>query len=82
MFLKKSDYVTILLAAIAWFAWFGYTIACTPTQLKENAAEATYLGQHLRCVDGARTLEESKACRKSVDERWGIVTKISDAGAD
>lgn len=42
------------------------------------SAEDAYRAELLRCVDKARTLPESKACRASVDARWGI----SDGGVD
>lgn len=53
--------------------------ACTG--LKGAAAEATYLGQQLECVDQARTLVESDECRAKVRERWGIVETRADGGA-
>lgn len=37
---------------------------------KETAAEATYLGQQLKCVDDSKTLEESRACRERVKAEW------------
>ena len=37
------------------------------------AAESTYTGQQLECVDRAKTLAESKACRAEVDRQWHIV---------
>ena len=47
---------------------------------KKDAAEVTYDGQLIACVDRAQTLAESKACRAAVDEKWGITR--SDAGRD
>lgn len=35
-------------------------------------AEAAYGASLLRCVDEAKTLAESKACRAAVDARWGV----------
>lgn len=42
-----------------------------------GAAEAAYGGSLLQCVDHAKTLEESHACRKAVDQDWHVV----DGGA-
>ena len=36
------------------------------------AAEGAYTAALLRCVDQAETLERSQACRKSVDEQYGV----------
>lgn len=36
------------------------------------AAESSYTAQQLQCVDRARTLEESKACRAEVDRAWHV----------
>jgi hypothetical protein len=33
-------------------------------------AEAGYLSQQLTCVDQAKTLEESRACRQRVKDAW------------
>jgi hypothetical protein len=46
------------------------TLACTPKTPAQ--AEAAYTAEQLRCVDLATTLAESKACRKQVDEKWGV----------
>ena len=45
------------------------------------AAEAAYTADHLRCVDKATTLEESRECRASVDRKYGIVQTTRDGGA-
>jgi len=45
-------------------------------QQKAAAAEASYAAEQLQCVDDARSLEESKACRERVREKWR-----GDAGA-
>jgi hypothetical protein len=56
-------------------------VACGQ-QMKAVEAEATYLGQQLRCVDRAATLAESQTCRASVDEAWGIHHTVRDGGAE
>lgn len=43
---------------------------CTPRTPAQ--AEAAYTAEQLRCVDVSTTLAESKACRKQVDEKWGV----------
>lgn len=35
-------------------------------------AESSYTAEQARCVDQARTLAESKACRARVDQRWHV----------
>lgn len=35
-------------------------------------AEAAYGASLLRCVDEAKSLAESKACRARVDAEWGV----------
>ncbi len=47
---------------------------------KEAAAEATYLGQQLECVDHLNTRADIDGCRASVRKRWGIVETARDAG--
>lgn len=68
--------------ALALFA-LGFLVnhccGCTPKQLGATAAESAYTADLLRCVDDARTLAESRACRQRVDATWGI-TEI-EAGA-
>ena len=41
------------------------------------SAESAYLSQQLSCVDQAKTLEESRACRQAVKDAWA-----KDAGGD
>lgn len=52
------------------------------TAAKEQAADAVYLAEHLRCVDDFRTNPEIDACRAKVRARWGIVeTARKDGGS-
>lgn len=44
---------------------------------KEARSEAAYGAQLTACVEAAKTLEESKACRSHVDAQWGLL----DGGA-
>jgi hypothetical protein len=43
-------------------------------------AEAAFTAEHLRCVDRARTLAESRACRADVNRRWGVTETVADGG--
>lgn len=36
------------------------------------AAEGAYTGELVACVEAAKTLADSKACRAEVNKRWGI----------
>lgn len=51
----------------------------SPTQA-QIAAEGAYGAELLRCVDAAKTLAESKACRAVVDAKWGVVQTARDGG--
>ncbi len=57
-------------------------LACASTsQAEANAAEGAYTAALLRCVDQAKTLQESRACRKKVNADWGITETVTkDAG--
>lgn len=70
---------TIVLVALLFLLghWCGCALFARP-----EAAEAAYTAEHLRCVDDARTLAESHACRDAVDRRWGIQHTLRDAGGD
>ncbi len=43
-----------------------------PPDAKQLAAEGAYTGELVACVEQAKTLAESKACRAEVNKRWGI----------
>ncbi len=63
------------LALCLWALGFGVTEGCRPTQAPNEAqvaTEAAYGASLIRCVDEAKTLAESKACRAKVDAAWGI----------
>lgn len=46
-----------------------------PLSQQQAAAEGVYGAALLKCVDDAKTLAESKACRARVNSEWGIVQK-------
>lgn len=50
-----------------------------PTK-EQMAAEATYGSMLLSCVEEAKTLAESKACRARVDAAWGVTSTSRDGG--
>ncbi len=69
----------LLLIGIVGFLAAHCLIGCASRDAA--AAEAAYTADHLRCVDKATTLAESKACRADVDRRYGIVQTTKDGGA-
>jgi hypothetical protein len=63
----------------------GIVLALSCAALREPtdadlAAGSQYAADHIACVDAAKTLEESKACRARVRERWGVVEVRRDGG--
>lgn len=75
-----KDAITFGLAML-WLGAVGvHCAACaSPSQAGASAAEVTYTGELLRCVDDAKTLAESRACRQRVDAKWQITER--EAGA-
>lgn len=61
---------------------FGHATGCQPVPLThaQAAAEGAYGAALLKCVDDARTLAESKACRARVDSEWHVVQTARDGG--
>lgn len=56
-------------------------IGCAqPPTAAQAAAEGAYGASLLKCVDDAKTLAESKACRARVDAEWGVVQTGKDGG--
>ncbi len=54
-------------------------IGCVPREAKEAAAEGTYLGQQIDCVDKWKPNQPAiDECRDAVKARWGV----KDAGGD
>lgn len=59
----------------------GHGLGCKPSQTASTAAEAAYGAALLKCVDDAKTLAESKACRARVDAEWNVTqTATKDGG--
>lgn len=57
--------------------------ACAPSaSAKSQAADAAYALEHQRCVASYETNAEIDDCRDRVRTRWGITTKVRDAGSD
>jgi hypothetical protein len=46
--------------------------ACFSREVKEAAADSSYLAEHMRCVDRYPTRPEIEACREGVRIRWGV----------
>jgi hypothetical protein len=61
-----------LWAALALMALVAACAAAATPEQKAVAADATFLGDMLKCVDDATTLAESKACRAKVRQTWHV----------
>lgn len=65
------------MAATIGLAGIAIAIACGPAFREPTEAEmmsgSKYAADHIACVELAKTLAESKACRERVRERWGVV---------
>lgn len=74
--------VGMVLALFALGAIVSHCVGCGPRQptAAQVAAEAAYGAALLQCVDQAKTLAESKACRARVDAEWGVVQTPSKDG--
>lgn len=55
--------------------WVLWAFGCAKAPPKDVIAEITYTAQQTACVEKAKTLEESKACRREIDTKW-----FGDAG--
>lgn len=60
----------------------GITVAggCQACITSRHAAEAAYTAALLRCVDEASTLQQSRECRRHVDEDYGVTVTSRDGG--
>lgn len=60
----------------------GITVAggCQACVTAKSAAEAEYRTALLRCVDDAATLQQSRDCRRHVDEDYGVTVTSRDGG--
>ncbi len=74
--------VPFMFCLFAFGCVFAHCIGCkSPTTSAQAAAEGAYGAELVRCVDAATTLAESKACRATVDAKWGVVqTAAKDGG--
>lgn len=62
----------------ALFVAMAVGVACSPVH---EVADTAYGKELDACVESAKSLAESKACRAQVRQRWGIVTvEAKDAG--
>lgn len=67
------QFVATGLALFALLYVIGHCSGCAQLPGDEASdAELAYRAKLLRCVDKAKTLPESKACRKSVDDSLGV----------
>ena len=67
------QFVATGLAVFALLFIVGHCTGCAQLPGDDASdAELQYRAMLLRCVDKAKTLPESKACRKQVDESLGV----------
>lgn len=74
---------TVALILCLYALGFTVTEGCKspPPSEAQVATEAAYGAALLKCVDEAKTLAESKACRAKVDEAWNVTSTFRrDAG--
>lgn len=74
---------TLIPLTIGIFGWGCLVGACSrevPPTAAQAAAEGAYGAALLRCVDDAKTLAESKACRARVNAQWQIVETVAKDG--
>lgn len=75
---------SLIAMSLALFALAWIVAPCTgcsrPPTAAQAAAEGAYGAALLKCVDDAKTLAESKACRARVDAEWGVVQAGKDGG--
>lgn len=79
---STTETLAVLLFLIFVLFFLGH-IQCGCAWLGRSspaAAEAAYGAALLRCVDEAKTLAESKACRARVDAEWRITQTATDGG--
>lgn len=79
-----KETMTLALGLLVAFGIIAHCTACgsdakAPTS-EQVAAEGAYGASLLRCVDEARTLPESKACRARVDAEFGVTQTGRDGG--
>lgn len=77
-----AEVVTVGLAFLAFVFALHLCTGCSSPQptAAQVAAEGAYGAALLKCVDDAKTLQESKACRARVDAEWGITQTAKDGG--
>lgn len=61
---------------------FALVILVASCSAAHATADALYTSEQLQCVDKATTLSESKACRKAVDQKWGVSDASAPASQD
>ena len=66
--------------AIALAAGFTLAGGCQACAMAKPASEAAYTAALLRCVDEASTLQQSRDCRRHVDEDYGVTVTSRDGG--
>lgn len=64
--------VAPILAGIAAAVAATCHTSCKPREARHPDADAVYATQVIECVQKAKTLEESKECRRNVNRAWGL----------
>lgn len=67
---RVRDTIVVILIMIGMAVAVRACTGCLPRAAKEAAAEGTYLGQQLECVDNLEKKEDIQGCRESVKRRW------------
>ena len=77
------QFVATGLVLFAAMCVVGHCSGCSPSpEAQSAAADAAYALEHQRCVAQHETNAEIDDCRARVRERWGVTTRVRDAGGD
>lgn len=60
-----------IIVGILWIIAATSLSKCVPPNSPESS-EAAYTAQLLGCVEKSSTVDDSRACRAKVNERWGL----------
>jgi len=70
--LKRAMTLLFFVAGFVTLALLVGSLCGCASGADKVAAESAYTAALLRCVDAAKTVEESHACRKQVDAKFGV----------
>ena len=69
--LALKDVSHPIIVGLLWIIAATSLSKCVPAHSPESS-EAAYTAQLVSCVEKASTVDESRACRAKVNERWGL----------